>query len=90
MNIEKVLYERSESKCELCGSTENLEVYEIPPDFDGTVDKCVLACETCCSQIEQPDNVDVNHWRCLNDSMWSQIPAVQVIAWRMLMASGFA
>ncbi|NOQ68955.1 MAG: PhnA protein, partial [Gammaproteobacteria bacterium] len=25
-----------------------------------------------------------NHWRCLNDSMWSQIPAVQVIAWRML------
>lgn len=26
----------------------------------------------------------VNHWRCLNDSMWSQIPAVQVMAWRML------
>ncbi|MFV1982009.1 MAG: PhnA domain-containing protein, partial [Thiohalomonadales bacterium] len=72
------------SKCELCGSTENLKVYEIPPDFDGTVDNCILACETCCSQIEQPDKVDVNHWRCLNDSMWSQIPAIQVIAWRML------
>ena len=26
----------------------------------------------------------VNHWRCLNDSMWSQVPAVQVMAWRML------
>ncbi len=23
-------------------------------------------------------------WRCLNDSMWSQVPAVQVLAWRML------
>lgn len=28
--------------------------------------------------------MDVNHWRCLNDSMWSQVPAVQVMAWRML------
>jgi protein PhnA len=25
-----------------------------------------------------------NHWRCLNDSMWSQVPAVQVMAWRVL------
>lgn len=28
--------------------------------------------------------MDINHWRCLNDSMWSQVPAVQVVAWRML------
>ena len=28
--------------------------------------------------------MDANHWRCLNDSMWSTVPAVQVIAWRML------
>ena len=28
--------------------------------------------------------MDSNHWRCLNDSMWSQIPAVQVMAWRLL------
>jgi protein PhnA len=28
--------------------------------------------------------MDVNHWRCLNDSMWNQTPAVQVMAWRML------
>jgi protein PhnA len=31
-----------------------------------------------------PDKVDANHWRCLNDSMWSTVPAVQVVAWRML------
>ncbi len=34
--------------------------------------------------IENPDTVDANHWRCLNDSMWSEHPAVQVVAWRML------
>ena len=28
--------------------------------------------------------MDNNHWRCLNDSMWSQVPAVQVMAWRLL------
>ena len=28
----------------------------------------------------------MNHWRCLGDSMWSQVPAVQVMAWRQLKA----
>jgi len=28
--------------------------------------------------------MDANHWRCLNQSMWSEIPAVQVMAYRML------
>ena len=37
-------------------------------------------------QLEQPDTTEVNHWRCLGDSMWSQVPAVQVMAWRQLKA----
>lgn len=84
MSTEQALLERSGSKCELCGATENLGVYEVPPNSDGSVDKSVLICETCREQIDNPDKVDVNHWRCLNDSMWSQVPAVQVMAWRML------
>jgi protein PhnA len=84
MSIEKKLHTRSESKCELCSATENLSVYEVPPTSNGSVDECLLVCETCREQIENPDKVDVNHWRCLNDSMWSQVPAVQVMAWRML------
>ena len=84
MSIEKELHIRSESKCELCGVTEDLGVYEVPPGSGGSVDECVFICETCCEQIENPEKVDVNHWRCLNDSMWSQVPAVQVIVWRML------
>ena len=28
--------------------------------------------------------MDTDHWRCLNDSMWSQVPAIQVMAWRLL------
>ena len=84
MSIEEKLHQRSISQCELCGNSENLEVYEVPPVADATENECVLICNTCKEQIDNPDKVDVNHWRCLNDSMWSQIPAVQVQAWRML------
>lgn len=84
MSTEKELQSRSESKCELCSATENLTVYEIPPESNGNPEQSVLICKTCKEQIENPDKVDPNHWRCLNDSMWSQVPAVQVMSWRML------
>lgn len=84
MSIEKALKERSGSVCELCGNTEGLTVYALPPVTENDSDKCVLVCSTCNSQIEDPENMDTNHWRCLNDSMWSTVPAVQVLAWRLL------
>lgn len=84
MSIESDLHARSESKCELCSATESLSVYEVPPNSNGGVDQSILLCSNCQDQIENPANMDLNHWRCLNDSMWSQIPAVQVMAWRML------
>jgi len=84
MSTEQDLHARSASRCELCGTSDDLAVYEIPPESDGSADQCVLLCATCREQIEDPDRVDANHWRCLNDSMWSQVPAVQVMAWRML------
>lgn len=84
MSVEKELLTRSETKCELCGATQDLQVYEVPPIDDPTADQCALVCHTCFEQIEDADKTDANHWRCLNDSMWSQVPAVQVIAWRML------
>jgi len=84
MSIEKALHARSASKCELCGASENLDIYEVPPDSNADEHDCILICETCLDQIDHPEKMDPNHWRCLNDSMWSQIPAVQVMAWRML------
>jgi len=84
MSLERELKKRSDSKCELCTSEENLSVYVIPPAKTESLDKALLACNTCVDQIETPDNTDANHWRCLNDSMWSEHQGVQVIAWRML------
>ena len=84
MSTESELQTRSESKCELCSSAENLAVYAVPPTSDGNPDQSAYLCSTCSEQLEDTDKVDVHHWRCLNDSMWSQVPAVQVLAWRML------
>lgn len=84
MSIEKKLHARSESKCELCSATETLSVYDVPPEADGSVDHALLICHTCKTQIDDPGKMEANHWRCLNDSMWSQVPAVQIMAWRML------
>jgi len=84
VSIEQILAERSGSKCELCAATGSLSAYAIPPDNDGSADQAVLLCDTCLGQIENPETIDPNHWRCLNDSMWTPVPAVQVMAWRML------
>lgn len=82
--IDVELKERSSSKCELCESVTNLKVYEIPPFSKGGIDECILICDKCNEQIDDPDKVESNHWRCLNNSMWSEVTAVQVMAWRML------
>ena len=84
MSTEQALLQRSDSKCELCASEQNLTVYNLPPENEDSAEKSILLCDTCRSQISNPETVDANHWRCLNDSMWNPEPAVQVMAWRVL------
>ena len=83
MTTEQTLQDRSGSKCELCTSDNDLSVYHVAPS-DETADQSIMVCETCRGQIEDPATSDANHWRCLNDSMWAPVPAVQVMAWRLL------
>ena len=86
MSLQEDLENRSGTKCELCTATNNLSVYDVKPSITGGggVDGSILACETCVTQIENPEEVDANHWRSLNDAMWSEFRAVKVVAWRML------
>lgn len=84
MSFEKELLKRSNNNCEICKATENLQSFEVAPLKKNSVDEHIFACKTCVEQIENPEATDANHWRCLNDSMWSEQAAVQVVAWRML------
>lgn len=81
--IDKKLDERSGSKCEMCGATEDLRIH-LTKEEAISLDNSVLVCKTCKDQIENITPTDPNHWRCLSDSMWNENKPVQVVAWRML------
>jgi len=84
MSIETTLYARGNKQCELCGSNQSLSVYPIPFSPDETANCSVLICAKCKTQTEAQAALDLGHCRCLIDSMWSQTPAVQVLAYRLL------
>lgn len=84
MSVLKKLQSRSDLACELCRSGEDLIVYEIPPEGSVNEDSCILVCNVCSDQLENFDSLDANHWRCLNESMWSEVTGVKVVAWRIL------
>ncbi len=84
MDIEEALLSRCNSKCELCTSSSDLITYEVPPANYSDNESKIVICEICHAQIENQKTVDTKHWHCLSDSMWSTVPAVQVMAWRIL------
>jgi protein PhnA len=84
MSVLQTLIERSQNSCELCASKQDLSQYTIPPSLNENVANDVLVCKTCLDQIEGNTEMNPNHWRCLNDSMWNEHAAVQIMAWRML------
>lgn len=84
MSLEKELEERSGSKCELCRSSKDTGIYVVAPKDGKKADECAFLCAICQSQIDDRDSADSNHWRCLNESAWSQVPSIQVLSWRML------
>lgn len=84
MSLLDDLAKRCNSICELCESTENLSAYLVPLKNVEIVDNQVAVCETCKDQLLGNTEIDSNHWRLLNQSIWSTVPAVQVVSYRML------
>ena len=70
--------------CDLCEAEGPLSVYEVPPVAANVRDNKISVCSKCLAQIEKKEELDSAHWQCLTSSMWSEVPAVQVMAWRML------
>ncbi len=84
MTIESALLTRSESSCELYRSTDDLQIFAVPPFESAEPDYCLLICRICDDHLEGSSSMDVNYWRCLNDTMWSQVRPVQIMTWRLL------
>ncbi len=82
----KDLARRAKSKCELTGvSGVPLRPYEIPPvGKDPSLEKTLLVSEACLEVLEHPARLKGREWQCLAETVWSELPAAQVVAWRML------
>ncbi len=65
--------------CELCGSSEDVTVMELPIS-DGSEEQSIYVCANCKGQIESSE-LDETHFNCLNDAMWSEVPAVKVMSY---------
>jgi protein PhnA len=68
--------------CQLCSAKDGLTSYEVSPKSES-----ITICATCSDSIDKPTS-NINHWHCLNDSMWSEETAVQVMAYRILTMLG--
>lgn len=82
--MEKQVQARAGDACELCGSQDGLTFFAVPESPTVGVDATIQVCGQCHGQLTDEAELDLNHWRCLNDSMWSPVPAVQVMAYRQL------
>ncbi len=70
------------SACALCSSSEKVSVYEVMPS--SSFPNEITLCQNCQDQIDRKTAVQPDYWHFLADAMWSEEPAVQVLAWRML------
>lgn len=88
MADQKQLENRAGHKCELCESTDLLASVSLNDEnnSDKSLDSAVCVCHHCKAQIESNEYIDLNHWRCLNNSMWSEHSSVKVLSYRILHA----
>jgi protein PhnA len=82
----KDLARRAKSKCELTGAAGvPLRAYEVPPVAgDPDLERTLLLSEACHAVLENPKRLAGREWQCLAEAVWSEMAAVQVVAWRML------
>lgn len=76
------ILQRSEGRCELCTSLNQTSVYELE---DGEVElRRLMLCSLCQNGIDSEVPLAGGHWFCLESSIWSEHPAVQVMSYRLL------
>lgn len=83
----KDLARRAHSHCELCGNSGvKLGTREIEPvPVEPVIERCLLICEPCGTELDRRV-LDEQYWRFLETVAWSELPALQVTAVRLLRA----
>lgn len=78
----QLLLDRSNNCCELCKLPGELSVYTVTPSHQPNNE--IIICATCLNELHKGAQTNGAYWRFLTETMWSEISAVQVMAWRIL------
>src|SRR3989338_1911820 len=70
----KDILQRAGNACEFCGAGDGLEAVDIAPAGE------IALCPACRGE----EDVQPDHWRCLEGAAWTAEPAVQLAVWRKL------
>ncbi len=84
MAIDKTLVERSKGECELSNEkSDALFAFTVAPKNDLPEHQVVVSKEVL-DKLQSEDYADGNFWRFLTGSIWSEVPAVQVLSYKLL------
>lgn len=72
---------RSQGVCEICSSSDELQIYSIKDEMDFSANICGICTKAANFEIENPA-----YFECLQTAMWSEIPAVKIISYQILNA----
>jgi len=84
MTLEQELIERSKHTCELCGAAGDGQIYAILPQPKANADNNVILCTTCMGIADRTTTISAADMGFLSGSIWSELPAIQVLSWRLL------
>ncbi len=69
----------------MCGAPgPDLHAYAVPPKKEDSWHNQVVLCNQCFQQIEKADYSNPDYWRFLTGSIWSEVPAVQALSYKLL------
>ncbi|MEE4245630.1 MAG: hypothetical protein V2I33_09475 [Kangiellaceae bacterium] len=85
----KDLARRAKSQCELSGqSGVPLTIYEAIESDEPSLNTTCMLCDDSLSDIKRlpkKNNLAANqHWRCLSNSIWSEVPIIQALSYKLL------
>jgi protein PhnA len=75
---------RAQNTCEICSTNAELTEYLVAPGINSPQEDTIAICSTCLSMINVESELDKNHLRCLNESIWSEVSGVKIASWRLL------
>lgn len=84
MSIEQSIISRATNSCEVCQNNTPEHLFTIHPDKDITEENTVYVCSACHGPLSLQETFKSEDWTFIAHSIWSELPAVQIIAYRVL------